>query len=518
MVLILGGMLTRRMLLQLLGVSAGAAVTGPELLSQAAAAANPARTPHGSNGIEHIVVLMMENRSFDHFLGWLPGADGRHDSTYPSTDGNTYPNYPLAPDFQGCGYSDPDHSWEGFLIQHNNGRMDGFLQRPTAPADNPGVTLAKANTFPVGYYTNLHPDRRPKAVPDLPVIGALAQNYTVLDRYFCSFAGETFPNRFYQHAGRTDRDHNSDTISTLPTIWDQLSPIPNNLGIPTGGYFFRDLPFLALWGTKYLPFWHPFADGDTDAAGIPLNTLSFLDTVAQGLLPNVSFIDPAFDTEGNGTSADDHPLADIRLGERFIADTYHALADAGYLDNTVLIVTFDEWGGFFDHVAPPQVIDNTDPSTVDHTGDGTIPTDGQLVPNYRQLGFRVPTIVVSNLAPARVVHDGPFEHASTLKLIESTFGLQPLTARDAHAKDLGHVLEHSPRPPVHPHSIPTSSQVPGPANDAAAVCSINSVQSVSPNPRHIGKPPHHAAIPIQAGSSGAGMVAFGRTLRDDHTK
>ena len=119
----------------------------------------------------------------------------------------------------------------------------------------------------------------------------------------------------------------------------------------------------------------------------------------RGNLPNVSFVDPAFDTEGNGTSADDHPLADIRLGERFIADAYHALADAGYLDNTVFVVTFDEWGGFFDHVPPPRVIDDTNPADVDHTGDGTTPTDGQLIPDYTQLGFRVPAIVVSNLAP-----------------------------------------------------------------------------------------------------------------------
>ena len=99
-------------------------------------------------------------------------------------------------------------------------------------------------------------------------------------------------------------------VCTLPTIWDQLSPIPNKQGIPTGGYFFRDLPFLALWGTKYFPFWHPFAAGDTDAVGIPVTTPSFIDTVAQGNLPNVSFVDPAFDTESNGTSADDHPLAE----------------------------------------------------------------------------------------------------------------------------------------------------------------------------------------------------------------
>jgi phospholipase C len=265
-------MLTRRTFIQLMAASTGVALTGSEFLAQTAARATTALSPNGSNGIKHVVVLMMENRSFDHFLGWLPGADGRHDLTYLSTDGNYYPNYRLAPDFQGCGYSDPDHSWEGFLVQHNFGKMDGFLQRPTAPADNPGVTLAKANTFPIGYYTNLRHDRTPKAVPDLPVIGALAEHYTVLDRYFCSFAGETFPNRFYQHAARTDRDHNSFTISALPTIWDQLSPIPNNQGIPTGGYFFRDLPFLALWGTKYFPFWHPFAAGDTDAVGIPVTT------------------------------------------------------------------------------------------------------------------------------------------------------------------------------------------------------------------------------------------------------
>src|SRR5262245_6671515 len=205
-------MLTRRKFLQLTGAS-GAALTGAELLARTVAHAGPARHPGGSNGIEHVVILMMENRSFDHFLSWLPGADGRANMIFQAPDGNFYPNYPLAPDFQGCGYSDPDHSWEGFLVQHNDGQMDGFLQRPTAPAGNPGVTLAQANTFPIGFYTNRDHHGRNKAVPDLPVIGALAENYTVLDRYFCSFAGETFPNRFYQHAARTDRDHNSSVLS-----------------------------------------------------------------------------------------------------------------------------------------------------------------------------------------------------------------------------------------------------------------------------------------------------------------
>ena len=352
-------------------------------------------------------------------------------------------------------------------------------------------------------------------MPDLSVIGALAENYTVLDRYFCSFAGETFPNRFYQHAARTDRDHNNNTISTMPSIWDQLSPVPNTKGIPTGGYFFRDLPFIALWGTRYFPFWHPFADGDTDALGIPVTTPSFLATVAAGNLPNVSYVDPAFDTEENGTSADDHPLGDIRLGERFVADTYHALADAGYLDSTVLIVTFDEWGGFFDHVPPPQVIDDTNPDDVDHSGDSSSPTDGQLIPDYRQLGIRVPAIVVSNLAPRRVVHHGPFEHTSTLKMIESVFGLNSLTARDANAENLGMVLSRHPRRPVRKGIIPTSSQVMGPVSDAAAICSADSVQSVSPKPVKHGPHPH-AEVPVLPRSgwpTGSGMVGFGKEHR-----
>jgi phospholipase C len=534
-------MLNRRKFLQIAAVSSGLAITGADLLSQAVANASTTVRADGSRGIKHIVVLMMENRSFDHFLGWLPGADGRHDLQYVSAvDGNTYPNYPLAPDFQGCGYSDPDHSWEGWLVQHNYGKMDGFLQRPTTPADNPGVTLAAANTFPIGYYSNVDRFGRRKALPDLPVIGALAEQYTTLDRYFCAFAGETFPNRFYQHAGQTDRDHNSEVPSTLPTIWDQLSPIPNSDGIPTGGYYYQDAPFLALWADpaiepgatfKYQAFFHPFADADASTAALSAGT-SFIAACENGTLPNVCYLDPASDNEGTGTSGDDHPLGDVRLGERFIADAYHALADNGYLDDTVFIVTFDEWGGFYDHVPPPQVIDDTNPANVMHAGDSTTPTDGQLTPNYRQLGFRVPAIVVSNLVrPRQVVHDGPFQHCSSLALIESTFGLNPLTARDKHARNLAEFLLPSPLPrrlAVSPSAIPTSSDVIGPAisppsesllqvlegtaaYDPADICSADSVQSVSPDPvNHPSHPQTFGGIPGLAGT--AGMAGLSRNL------
>src|SRR6202044_665549 len=251
---------------------------------------------------------------------------------------------------------------------------------------------------------------------------------------------------------------------------------------------------------------------------------SFIAACENGTLPNVCYIDPAFDNEATGTSGDDHPLGDIRLGERFIADAYHALADNGYLDDTVFIVTFDEWGGFYAHVPPPRVIDDTNPAGVMHAGDSTTPTDGQLIPDYRQLGFRVPAIVVSNLVrPHQVVHDGPFEHDSSLALIESTFGLNPLTARDKHARNLSEFLLPAPLPrrlAVPPASIPTSSDVIGPATspppgsllqvlegtaayDPADICSGDSVPSVSPAPvNHPSRPETFGGIAGLTGTSG----------------
>ena len=182
----------------------------------------------------------------------------------------------------------------------------------------------------------------------------------------------------------------------------------------------------------------------------------------------------------------------------------------------MLVVTFDEWGGFFDHVSPPQVVDDTDSADVDHSGDSTTATDGRLIPDYQQLGFRVPAIVISNRAEPGVVHHGPFEHTSTLRLIESTFGLHPLTARDANAQNLRQALHGHHRRPVPPGAIPTSGQVLGPADGAAATCEAGSVQSVSPPPlrrvHHPGGFVRSAAPPDSM--IGAGMVAFGRKYRD----
>jgi phospholipase C len=371
----------------------------PQAEAEAAATAalpNPATAP-----FEHVVVLMFENRSFDHILGWLPGSDGvQKGRQYTDRLGVTYPTYPLGADTQGCGYLDPDHSWEGFVAQHNKGALDGWLRTPTS--------RGAADTFPIGYY----------GPNDIPALGSLARSYTVLDRYFASFAGETFPNRFYQHAARTDRDHNLGTTTTTlgPTIWDRLAAAGR-----TGAYYFFDEPFLALWGTKYLTLLRPVAQ--------------FLVDCALGTLPNVSFVDPSFINEDQGQSGDYHPHGDIRAGEAFLSLIYHAVRSSPAWNKTVFVVNFDEWGGFFDHVAPPKVVDDTKRAALTPAG--------APVPDYTQLGFRVPCIVASPWSKAKVVHDGPYEHTSVLKMIEWRWGLPPLTARDANARNLAEVLDFS---------------------------------------------------------------------------
>src|ERR1035441_9887180 len=137
----------------------------------------------GGSGIEHVIVVMMENRSFDHFLGWLPHADGRQAGlTYPDTRGKLSATYHQT-QFNGCNFTDPDHSYAGGRLQYNDGKMNGFL------SDKANDTLA------ISYYE----------AKDRPFMSRLAGAYTTCDRYFCSILAPTYPNRFFQRSGQTDR-------------------------------------------------------------------------------------------------------------------------------------------------------------------------------------------------------------------------------------------------------------------------------------------------------------------------
>lgn len=355
-----------------------------------ASARNKGPKKPNKSGIEHIVVVTMENRSFDHLLGWHPTANGMQAGlAYPDESGALIPTAPLAPDYMGCGHPDPDHSWEGSRVAYDGGAMDGFL-------------LAGQNdAFAIGYYEEA----------DRPFFNALALEYTTFDNFFSATLGSTYPNRIFLHAAQTDRLDNSLALSTLPTIWDRLA----DHGV-SARYYYSDISFLWLWGGKYEP--------------ISASYDQFLADAAAGTLPAVAYVEPRLLGEEEGLSGDDHPHADVRVGDAFLAETFRALANGPDWDSTVLIVTYDEGGGFFDHVAPPRAVA---PNAV----------DPDLVNGKALLGFRLPVVVASPFTRGGRtdprVDSTLFDNTSILKLIEWRWNLRPLTARDASG-DVGNLV------------------------------------------------------------------------------
>ena len=380
--------ISRRRFIQTTASAAGVvALSGTDSLR----AQRPSLPRPQQSGIDHIVVVMMENRSFDHMLGWVPGADGRQAGlVYTDAAGVEHPTYALAPDYQGCGHPDPDHSYEGGRVQFNDGACDGWLRS------------GANDTYAIGYYTDA----------DLPFFAGAARDWTICDRYFSAIMGPTFPNRFYQHCGQTDRIINTFELCTLPTIWDRLADRRIS-----ARYYFSDAPFLGLWGTKYI--------------SISRHISSFFDACSTGKLREVSFVEPRFLDSSFGISADDHPHADVRDGQAFQNLVYSAVTNSPAWHNTLLVYVYDEWGGFYDHVAP-----TTAPTSPIDRAAGNV--DGLR-------GFRIPAIVVSPFARRGAVSSTTFDHTSILRFIEWRWKLEPLAERDATANNLAEVLDFSNR-------------------------------------------------------------------------
>ncbi len=179
------------------------------------------------------------------------------------------------------------------------------------------------------------------------------------------------------------------------------------------------MPFLALWGSKYLSISKPFAQFLTDAAA--------------GTLPDVSFIDPRFTGESpQGVSADDHPQADIRNGQAFLSQIYNALTASPQWGKTLLIINYDEWGGFYDHVAPPMDI--------------VSPQEFAATQNDGLLGLRVPCMAIGPRARSGYVDSTLFQPQSILNLITWRFGLDPVGPRALTANNFAHALDFSNLP------------------------------------------------------------------------
>jgi phospholipase C len=360
-------------------------------------------------GFDHIVVVMMENRSFDHYLGWVPGADGRQaGTTLKDSIGKSYNSYDLAPSYQNTNLADPDHSYAGGRTEINDGKMDGFL-----------LTQPAGDTFPIGYY----------AADSLPFFKGCVDNWTICDRYFCSILGPTTPNRFYMHAGQTDRKTNTVDISTLPTVWDSMLAAGHSVA-----YYYTDVPYTAFWGSKYQSFSRKY----------DLN--SFAADVAAGTLADLTYVDNVGNTlnEGSGVSMDDHPYADIRNGQAFLNAVYNAIRSSPKWDRTLMVINYDEWGGFYDHVPPPFA-----PITAQEAA--STQNDGRL-------GCRVPCVLIGPMARRNHVEHLQFDHNSVLNMIAWRFGFEPLGARSS-SNNIALALNYDDPPNL---SAPEFTVAPGP--------------------------------------------------------
>jgi phospholipase C len=375
--------------------------------------------------LDTIVVLMMENRSFDHYFGWHPTADAMNTGlSYPDVNGNPVATHRLTPDFQGCDFRDPDHGWDGGRHQYNGGRLDGFVTGNDAGTGS--------DEFAAGYYER----------EDLGFIPAAASAFTLYDRWFCSIMASTYPNRHYQW-GAQNGGQKSNKLPTGPDTpngftWETIFDRALANGV-TATYYNSDLPFAALYGSRGIGWTKPIAQ--------------YYQQAADGTLPNIVFVDPPFKDGGggDGVSADEHPHGDVRLGQAFMSDVVHAFMESPQYKRGALFINYDEWGGFFDHVRPHVVPDDRQST--------------DFAENWGMTGFRIPGVSVSPFTHNGGVSHLPVTHESILKLISYRFGLGHLNKRHRYASNIGRSFHWKRRKTDPP-------QLPDPVAIASVPCSL----------------------------------------------
>jgi phospholipase C len=400
--------------------------------------------------LEHIVVVMLENRSFDHMLGYLslPAAlggrargdvDGLRGPEVNFNDhaGARYPIHHLEQTQFDGEAEDPDHSGEAVdqqLANDGGGFVDNFAAHSTATARKLGVAVPDPGLV-MGYYDG----------DDLPVYDHLAAEYCVVDRWFSSVPGATWPNRLYALAGQAagSRDDIAVPIYALPTFARYL----DEANVDWRWYSFDPATLRAADPEYRLSHHDRFGYVDARKLSIEEEVIgkltekgSLLDDIAAGKLGQVTWIDPHFkDLSVLGPdSNDDHPPSDVLAGQDLVLTIYHALSsNPATWRKTLMIIVYDEHGGFYDHVAPPAASD-------DH-------------PDFRRLGVRVPALLVSPLvAPgststALLGEDFHFDHTSIMRTIFTRFcqvdgQIPAMSARTVAANHLGHLLlEGEPR-------------------------------------------------------------------------
>jgi phospholipase C len=469
--------------------------------------------------VKHIIIVMQENHSFDNYFGALP-----YDPAGPYHGGNCSKNDHSCVDGLTCTVTggiytcansnldaedsstvhafheskyctgpDLDHSWSGSHIEANfinpaatiiSSPNDGFVRRNDVTTqgqpDSGPETLNSDDTM--GFYNQT----------DLPFYYNLAENFAMDDRFFCSVIGQTFPNRSYE-AAATSFGHLTTSEIIQPggykpitgTIYDLLDA--NHV---TWTNYFSDVPLSGIFRPSAFPFITPQTQ----------TIATFEAQAAAGTLPSVSFVDPNLGfVFGPSTENDEHPPTDIRKGQKFVSDIVNAVRNSPSWKDSIIFITYDEHGGFYDHVAPAkapqggeltpdginpgQCEDLSSPPSSETPGGGVnceisetealdiCATFTEIGPypadcaNFDQLGFRVPFIAVSPFSKRHYVSHTVGDHTSMLALIEKRFlsnnhgngnsHIKHLTARDANADPLEDMFNFS-NPPSMNAVIPTA--------------------------------------------------------------
>ena len=356
--------------------------------------------------IEHIIVVMMENHSFDNYLGVLGRGDGfqldragRPKNSCPDADGNLIRAFRMPSTCQLD--REPSQSWNASHISLGRRRR------------NDGFVLA-SGPVAMGYWTE----------EDLPFYYGLARTFPLCDRWFASCLAQTYPNRKFLMCGTAVGQVSTDItqVGKAPppngTIFDRL----NAHGISWRNYA-TDLAQVLLFPPVY------------NANKEKVLTIDrFYADAAAGQLPAVALVDPGFlDDESEENNAD------IRVGENFAARVINAVMAGPGWPKTVLIWVYDEHGGYYDHVPPPRAIPPDDiPPEI---------TPADRPGGYDRYGFRVPAVIVSPFARRNYVSHRVHDHTSFLKLVETKWNLPALTYRDANASNLLDSLDFR-RPPA----------------------------------------------------------------------
>jgi phospholipase C len=349
----------------------------------------------GDIPVRHWFILMQENRSFDHYFGTMPGVDGLPGGTSTNPDGSGAP----VATFHQTEYCtvDTGHGWNAGHEQWNDGANDGFVVN-----NDPNGRRA------MGWYDG----------SDLPFYWDLYRTFAMSDHHHCSLLGPTWVNREYFLSGTSFGMISNDAIprerfpATDFVIFSQLDRIGVDWRI-----YYGAAPF--VWAAY--PTWslNPARRAHTRELA------DFQADLAAGDVAPVTYLDPVWDFAGGVEATDEHPHANVQVGQAWVREVVTAIMASPVWADSAILVTYDEWGGFYDHVPPPEACPP-----------GDFPPD--LGPThapgaYDRLGFRVPLVIVSPWSRPGYVSDRVTDLSSIPRLLQAAFLLPAMTSRDANA-------------------------------------------------------------------------------------